>query len=247
MYMSALLSFYEVNDISLRKSRIARFSGAKSTRRHNDRAYTTAEIKKMLDHADIRTKVIILLLASSGIRMGVISELRLKHLQRIEEYGIYKITVYQNTPYQYFTFCTFECATAIDNYLEYRRTKCSEKITDESPLIREHFDASRLGENVRIKKQPKCMETRGISAILTAIVAKAGIADVNHSYKDLERTGQKNRGSERKEARRSHAFRKFFNTNLVRAQVGYGKKEKLLGHSLKLDDNYLRLSEEEIL
>jgi hypothetical protein len=36
MYMSALLTFYEVNDISLRKNRISRFLGAQSTRKHND-------------------------------------------------------------------------------------------------------------------------------------------------------------------------------------------------------------------
>jgi integrase len=248
MYMSALISFYEVNDISLRKKRIARFLGVQSTRKHNDRAYTTEEIKKMLDHAtDIRTKVIVLLLASSGIRLGAVAELKIKHLQKIQDYNIYKVTVYHNTREEYFTYCTPECASAIDNYLNYRQTKCSEKITDESPLIREHFDINRLGEAVTIKKRPELMKTRGIAAILSTLVVKAGIAEVNHSYRELERTGQKNRGSERKAARRSHAFRKFFNSNLVRAQVGYGKKERLLGHSLKLDDSYLRLSEEEIL
>jgi integrase len=248
MYMSALLSFYEVNDISLRKKRIARFLGVQSTRKHNDRAYTTEEIKKMLDHAtDIRTKVIVLLLASSGIRLGAVAELKIKHLQKIQDYNLYKITVYHNTREEYFTYCTPECASAIDDYLNYRQAKCSEKITDESPLIREHFDINRLGEAVTIKKRPEIMKTRGIAAILSALVVKAGIAEVNHSYRELERTGQKNRGSERKVARRSHAFRKFFNSNLVRAQVGYGKKERLLGHSLKLDDSYLRLNEEEIL
>ena len=248
MYMSALLSFYEVNDTALRKKRIARFLGVQSTRKHNDRAYTTEEIKKMLDHAtDIRTKVIVLLLASSGIRLGAVAELKMKHLQKIQDYNIYKITVYHNTREEYFTYCTPECASAIDNYLNYRQSKCSEKITDESPLIREHFDINRLGEAVRIKKRPELMKTRGIAAILSALIVKAGIAEVNHSYRELERTGKKNRGSERKAARRSHAFRKFFNSNLVRAQVGYGKKERLLGHSLKLDDSYLRLSEEEIL
>jgi hypothetical protein len=171
----------------------------------------------------------------------------MKHLQKIQDYNIYKITVYHNTREEYFTYCTPECASAIDNYLNYRQSKCSEKITDESPLIREHFDINRLGEAVRIKKRPELMKTRGIAAILSALIVKAGIAEVNHSYRELERTGKKNRGSERKAARRSHAFRKFFNSNLVRAQVGYGKKERLLGHSLKLDDSYLRLSEEEIL
>jgi integrase len=248
MYMSALLSFYEVNDTALRKKRIARFLGVQSTRKHNDRAYTTEEIKKMLDHAtDIRTKVIVLLLASSGIRLGAVAELKMKHLQKIQDYNIYKITVYHNTREEYFTYCTPECASAIDNYLNYRQSKCSEKITDESPLILYQFYIIIFVEAFIIKTRPELMKTRGIAAILSALIVKAGIAEVNHSYRELERTGKKNRGSERKAARRSHAFRKFFNSNLVRAQVGYGKKERLLGHSLKLDDSYLRLSEEEIL
>ena len=68
-------------------------------------------------------------------------------------------------------------------------------ITDESPLIREHFDINRLDEAVTIKKRPELMKTRGIPAILSAFVVKAGIAKVNHSYRELERTGQKNRDS----------------------------------------------------
>lgn len=38
------------------------------------------------------------------------------------------------------------------------------------------------------------MKTRGIAAILSDLVVKAGIAKVNHSYRELGRTGQKNRG-----------------------------------------------------
>lgn len=101
MYMSALLSFYEVNNISLRKKRIARFLGVQSTRKHNDRAYTTEEIKKMLDHtADIRTKVIVLLLALSGIRLGAVAELN-KTPTKNANYSIYRsqsiITPEKNT------------------------------------------------------------------------------------------------------------------------------------------------------
>jgi hypothetical protein len=58
-----------------------------------------------------------LLLASAGIRLGSVSELRLRHLKKIPEYNLYKIIVYENTREEYYTFCTPECATAIDNYL----------------------------------------------------------------------------------------------------------------------------------
>jgi hypothetical protein len=40
---------------------------------------------------------------------------------------------------RYYTFCTPECATAIDAYLDYRRS-FHEEIKDKSPLIREEFN-----------------------------------------------------------------------------------------------------------
>jgi hypothetical protein len=49
MYMSALLSFYEVNDISLRKKRIARFLDVQSTRKHNDNIKECAACRKLQD------------------------------------------------------------------------------------------------------------------------------------------------------------------------------------------------------
>jgi hypothetical protein len=54
---------------------------------------------------------------------------------------MYQISVYAGTPSQYMTFCTPEYAKAIDDYLDYR-TRCGEKLTPESPLIREQFDRS---------------------------------------------------------------------------------------------------------
>ena len=101
-YYTALMTFYEINDVNLRKKKIARFLGQQSTRRHKDRAYTIEEIRKILEHADIRSKVLVLLLTSSGIRIGAVSDLRLRHLKRIEEYNLYRITIYENTKDEYY-------------------------------------------------------------------------------------------------------------------------------------------------
>jgi hypothetical protein len=54
-YMAAILTFYEINDITLRKRRIARFLGEETTRLNRDRTYTAEEIRKMLAHADLRS------------------------------------------------------------------------------------------------------------------------------------------------------------------------------------------------
>lgn len=48
----------------------------------------------MLDVADERGKAIILLLTSTGMRIGALSSLRFGHLQRIDEYDLYKVMQY---------------------------------------------------------------------------------------------------------------------------------------------------------
>lgn len=73
-----------------------------------DRAYTHEEIHTLLDIADERFRTIILILASTGIRIGALSLLKLKHLQDS------KLTVYENTKEEYITFITPECQKAVD-------------------------------------------------------------------------------------------------------------------------------------
>lgn len=81
---------------------------------------------------DIRTRVIILLMASTGMRIG--------DIRKIEEFNLYLIWVYnRSNPDRYFTFCTPECAADIDAYLDYRR-RFGEVLKDKSPLIRERFN-----------------------------------------------------------------------------------------------------------
>jgi hypothetical protein len=79
--------------------------------------------------------------------------------------------------------------------------------------------------------------------ILDILLARADLTVVKHST-ELHNIRQ---GSERKDVKRAHGFRKFFNNNLVRAKVNIAIKERLLGHSIRLDDNYLRLNDDEVL
>jgi integrase len=242
-YLTAILTFYDINDVILRKKKIARFLGEEATRKYKDRAYTTEEIKKILDYADSRSKAIVLLLASTGMRIGALSELKIRHLTKMPEYNLYQVTVYENTKDEYNTFCTPECAKAIDDYLGYRKTS-GEKITDDNaPVIRERFD--RIDIENTAKKKPEQVATRGIAEILHILLIKSGLTQVTHSI-ELQHL---KKGSERKAVKRAHGFRKFFNTNLVRAKVNIAIKELLLGHksNLGLDKSYYRPSEQEVL
>ena len=102
MMINALKKFYEMNDVILNWKKISQYIG-EYQRVIKDRAYNHDEIKTLVDAADIRMKVILLLMASSGMRIGAIPDLKLKHLSGN------KITVYENTKEEYYTFCTPEC------------------------------------------------------------------------------------------------------------------------------------------
>jgi integrase len=79
-YISAILAFYKINDVILNISKINIFV-PENRRVRNDRAFSHEEISRLLSAADERMKVVIMLLASSGIRLGALSSLRIKHLQ----------------------------------------------------------------------------------------------------------------------------------------------------------------------
>ena len=144
----AIFHFYEMNDIALNKKKINMFKG--EFKKVSDRAYTHEEIKKILDISDLRMKSIVLLMASSGIRIGSIPLLKLKNLEKID--STYKITVYEGTNDQYYTFCTPECTYFIDTYLEYR-TQNGEILHKDSYLIRDQFDISDLEQSATKVKE----------------------------------------------------------------------------------------------
>ena len=132
LLLCAIYHFYEMNDVVLNKKKINMFKG--EFKKFVDRAYTDKEIKKILDVSDLRMKSIILLMASSGIRIGSIPLLRLRNIEKVD--SVYKIIVYEGTNEQYYTFCTPECTSFIDSYLEYRKQN-GENLHKESFLIRD--------------------------------------------------------------------------------------------------------------
>jgi integrase len=128
-YTAAALAFYRINDVILNVTKIGKFM-PEQKRVRKDRAYTHEEISKLLEIAD---DIIILLLASSGIRVGAIPSLKIGNLQDN------KLTVYENAKEEYFSFITPECRKAVDSYID-MRSRYGEKINDESFLIREQFN-----------------------------------------------------------------------------------------------------------
>lgn len=138
----ALKKFYDTNEVDLKWRNIKMYVGKVKKKGKKDRPYTHEEIAKMLEKTDQRGKVAILLMSSAGLRVGALPSLKIHNLQKIDIYGIYKITVYENEDEEYVTFCTPECAKAIDSYLEYRQRHGERPLKEDSPLIREEFDVN---------------------------------------------------------------------------------------------------------
>ena len=101
-YIRAIVSYYKINDVILNTKKINRFMPERR-RIKKDRAYTHEEISKMLEIADDRMRAVILLLTSSGVRVGALPYIKLQNL--IEN----RLTVYETFYEEYLTFVTPEC------------------------------------------------------------------------------------------------------------------------------------------
>jgi integrase len=215
-YASCVLAFYKIHDIALNVTKINKFIPAQKKVR-KDRAYTHEEILKLLEIADERGRVIILIMASSGMRLGALPLLRLRNLENN------KLTVYEGEREEYFTFITPECKTAIDSYLDFR-SRYGETLNDNSPLIREQFNTK---DPFRVKKA-KQLTLPMIKFNLIHLEEKAGLRLTNV-------------------VAASHGFRKFFTTQLIHSKVNPEIREMLLGHKIGLASAYYRPTEQDML
>jgi len=119
-------SFLEMNDVSINFKKLRRLFPEK-TKTAVERGWTTEEVQKMLSiTTDLRTRALILFENASGGRIGLFDELQLKHLHEIndETYGkCYAITGYAESKEEYITFLTPEATKALDDYLNYRKSR----------------------------------------------------------------------------------------------------------------------------
>jgi integrase/recombinase XerD len=161
-YFTAVTSYYAINDNPLNVRKLSKFL-PENKKVKTDRAYTREEISKLLEVSDKRMRVVILVFCSSGIRLGALVNLKLKHLDN------YKLTVYEKDSEQYYTFITPECKEAIDSYLD-MRSRYGEKLNDESFLIREQFDVRSIAN-----PRPKIMQRQALQRKMYDLRDRAGI------------------------------------------------------------------------
>jgi integrase len=226
--------FYSQNDIVLNWIKIHGYLG-EYERTVEDRAYTREEIRKLLDVAPLRARVLILLLASSGLRRGAVPGIKRKHLIWIEKYQLYEVVTYPKARERYVTFCSPEASKEINAYFAYRE-QCGEVLNDESPLIREDFD---VDDKDKVEA-PRVAANHSLKCMLVRLVRLAGV-------KGSHQTNEKGRTSQRSEIMLSHGLRKFYDSNLVRAEINPIKVSALMGHRSGLQRSYLKLTDEELL
>jgi len=195
-----------------------------------DRGITKDEIKLLLKTGDLRQRWIVLLMTSSGIRLGSIPYLQLKHLEEWREPStsnpiMLKIPNEAAKAFQgYTTFITPEAYEALQDYLNLRR-KFGEQINEETYLIRDVFAKEPNGAS-----KPKPIKYYGLNSLMQRMM---------NTYLHTEK-------KKRHEFKMSHGFRKFFRTVLDSAGVPVGASEAIMGHSAGLIGVYTRHSDEEL-
>jgi integrase len=211
-----------------------------------DEAYDRQKIQKMLEHCDLRARIPILFMASSGMRLGAFAQLKDGDIKAIyddkldpKELLAAHVVVYRGTTDEYDTFITPEAWKA---YEEYRNTriKFGEKITKDSAIMVRRFNVNEDGNSIGPAADRKGLGGRAIIGILSVVAYKAGIREASKDY------------NQRYNIKIAHGFRKFFNTTLrsIKTKDGqqpaiqYIHKEWMMGHALRdlhaMEENYDR-------
>jgi integrase/recombinase XerD len=215
-YYFPIQTFLETNDIDLKWKKIRRLFPAKIKKTGRE-AWSTSEIKMMLEATtSIRNKALILVLASSGIRIGGLEEFYMRNLIDMP-LQCKSLLIYEESIEEYVTFITPEASEMLEKYITQRKSD-GEIITGDSPIFRTSY--ANGAENV------KGITVRGASETIKRILEKAGLRDKN----------SKKRGRFDKMA--DHAFRKRFDTTLKsNPDIPTSQVEKMVGHQVYNDEN----------
>jgi hypothetical protein len=214
---SYMKRFLLSNDVELNWRRVVLPKGRKVV---SDKAPSKDELRRILMYAPSWLKATVLLLASSGLRVGSLDYLKLKNanLDFDSQVGLLKVPPEATkAKVGYYTFFTEEAKAMLTKHLEARKKK-GEILTEESPLIKPTMKKNTNYESIR------------------------------HSYlRTLKKAGLTEK-SQRFHMLHLHSLRKFFRTNLE-AILTESQIERLLGHvsTQYLDGSYFRPPERDML
>ena len=226
VHLTAILHFFTINndDFTL-TTRNFKLHLPYDDYESDNRSYTVEEIAQVIGSCDLRSKMMILLTASTGMRIGALHSLQISDLCKVEYDNsiVYRINVYARTHSHYYTYCTPECAEAIDEYKKYRQ-RYGEKLTDKSPLIREQFNVN----NPFTINSPKSITWKGIEYIIDQTLKRSGVRKPGVVHM-------------------SHGLRKFFLTKCEGTSMKSINVKILLGHEIGVSGHYYRPAESDLL
>ena len=209
----------------------------------NDRAPTREEIHKAIQAQDRRAKPIILVMCSSGIRLGAWKYLRWKHVipqknDKGDEVIAAKLVVYAGEYEEYYTFITPEAYYALQEYMEFRRYH-GENITGESWLVRDIWQIAdvkiKRGGRTGLATLPQKIKIDAIKVIIIRALYEQGVREALPE------------GQRRHEFKGAHGFRKFFKTHAEQF-MNHSNVELVLGHSADaLQASYYKPTEKDVL
>lgn len=230
----ALFHFFAMNRVILNEKIIKKLFPEQETKVGGG-AYSTQDVVKIIDAIDNtkikkhkrwyyrkpRAKALVMLLASSGIRLGAIPDLQYQDFEPIE--NTYSVKVYARTRHEYITFVTPETRTALDEYF----TKLDLK--PDTKVFGFDYDALRL--------------------TLYRLVKKANVSSVTvHELTAMDRAINPHikNPRHRLDIPMAHGLRKRWNTILKSdSTINSNLIELMLGHtSIALDEAYLKPTRE---
>ena len=222
IYYAPIELFFVMNDVTINYKKLRKLF-PKKIKKGNARGYTIEEIRKIIKNTKSkRNRALVLLFASSGVRLGAIPDILLKHLSKIDE--SYAIKIYEDETEEDHIFTTPEATKTIDEYLDERK-KDGEYVDQDSPLIRTSY---KLG----IEKAKSC----NLDTLAHVMARLVSCVD------------RKKRGN-RFDVPKDHGFRKFYGT-VIKDTPGITPtmSEKLINHIgvVQLDGSYFRPDKEKM-
>lgn len=237
-YYKPIKLFCDMNNILVNWKLVNR--GMPSPRRAGqDRIPTLVEIHSILEFGDIRIKPIVLLMISSGIRVGAWEYLKWKHVTPLYDQDrvllAAKLIVYAGEPEEYFTFMTPEAYKALEDWMNFRKSY-GERISGDSWLMRDMWRTTDMqyGAKTGMAREPIQLQAGGVRSLIHRALFKQNI-------RPLLEQDQK-----RHEFKALHGFRKFYKT-ICEQVMKPANIELLMGHNLGISQSYYKPTQSQLL
>ena len=234
----SLRSFFRWNDIVLGRTPRG-FKGR--VEYGSTHVLTPTEVALMVDACpNIRDKCIIVFLAQSGQRIGVLTALKYKHIKNGLEKEVFPLIievpavlrdvkgVNVNKLGETYRFAVGKDTILCLKKMIQERIENGEKITDESWLFRSYSEAKTVNGKKILVKVPKGRIGKPLtSAAIRDIVNKAAF-----------KAGIQTKASEKRYEIHPHIFRRYWNMRMQEAGLSEDLRNFMLGHKLPYDGAY---------